>query len=143
MEYKDDAGNEVKPEDVQGKLADAAPGALEGEVKNNPAFNNVGDGDVVYENISFEDNTGKPVTFANGKMQVTVPYPADSNKGDEFVMLIPDGEGKMKAIVPQKTAGGLQFEIENSNATFAIGWYTPAPSPALPTEPEREPEEHR
>lgn len=142
MEYKDDAGNEVKPEDVQGKLADAAPGALEGEVKNNPAFNNVGDGDVVYENISFEDNTGKPVTFANGKMQVTVPYPADSDKGDEFVMLIPDGEGKMKAIVPQKTAGGLQFEIENSNVTFAIGWYTPAPSPVLPTEPERDPEDN-
>lgn len=142
MEYKDDAGNEVKPEDVQGKLADAAPGALEGEVKNNPAFNNVGNGDVVYENISFKDNTGKPVTFANGKMQVTVPYPADSDKGDEFVVLIPDGEGKMKAIVPQKTAGGLQFEIENSNVTFAIGWYTPAPSPVLPTEPERDPEDN-
>lgn len=139
MEYKDDAGNEVKPEDVQGKLSDAAPGALEGEVKNNPAFNNVGDGDVVYENISFEDNTGKPVTFANGKMQVTVPYPADSDKNDEFVVLIPDGEGKMKAIVPQKTADGLQFEIENSDVTFAIGWYTPAPSPVLPTEPERDP----
>ena len=142
MEYKDDAGNKVEPENVQGKLADAAPGALEGEVKNNPAFNNVGNGDVVYENISFEDNTGKPVTFANGKMQVTVPYPADSDKGDEFVMLIPDGEGKIKAIVPQKTAGGLQFEIENSNVTFAIGWYTPAPSPVLPTEPERDPEDN-
>ena len=142
MEYKDDAGNKVEPENVQGKLADAAPGALEGEVKNNPAFNNVGNGDVVYENISFEDNTGKPVTFANGKMQVTVPYPADSDKGDELVMLIPDGEGKMKAIVPQKTAGGLQFEIENSNVTFAIGWYTPAPSPVLPTEPERDPEDN-
>lgn len=142
MEYKDDAGNEVKPENVQGKLADAAPGALEEEVKKNPAFNNVGNGDVVYENISFKDNTGKPVTFANGKMQVTVPYPADSDKGDEFVMLIPDGEGKMKAIVPQKTAGGLQFEIENSNVTFAIGWYTPAPSPVLPTEPERDPEDN-
>lgn len=142
MEYKDDAENKVEPENVQGKLADAAPGALEGEVKNNPAFNNVGNGDVVYENISFEDNTGKPVTFANGKMQVTVPYPADSDKGDEFVMLIPDGEGKMKAIVPQKTAGGLQFEIENSNVTFAIGWYTPAPSPVLPTEPERDPEDN-
>lgn len=142
MEYKDDAGNKVKPEDVQGKLADAAPGTLEEEVKKNPAFNNVGNGDVVYENISFEDNTGKPVTFANGKMQVTVPYPADSNKGDEFVMLIPDGEGKMKAIVPQKTAGGLQFEIENSDVTFAIGWYTPAPSPVLPTEPERDPEDN-
>lgn len=142
MEYKDDAGNEVKPEDVQGKLSDAAPGALEGEVKNNPAFNNVGDGDVVYENISFEDNTGKPVTFANGKIQVTVPYPADSDKNDEFVVLIPDGEGKMKAIVPQKTADGLQFEIENSDVTFAIGWYTPAPSPVLPTEPERDPEDN-
>lgn len=142
MEYKDGAGNKVEPENVQGKLADAAPGALEGEVKNNPAFNNVGDGDVVYENISFKDENGKPVTFANGKMQVTVPYPADSNKGDEFVMLIPDGEGKMKAIVPQKTAGGLQFEIENSNVTFAIGWYTPAPSPVLPTEPERDPEDN-
>lgn len=142
MEYKDDAGNKVEPENVQGKLADAAPGALEEEVKKNPAFNNVGNGDVVYENISFKDNTGKPVTFANGKMQVTVPYPADSNKGDEFVMLIPDGEGKMKAIVPQKTADGLQFEIENSDVTFAIGWYTPAPSPVLPTEPERDPEDN-
>ena len=142
MEYKDDAGNEVKPEDVQGKLADAAPGTLEEEVKKDPAFNNVGDGDVVYENISFKDENGNPVTFANGKMQVTVPYPADSDKGDEFVMLIPDGEGKMKAIVPQKTADGLQFEIENSNVTFAIGWYTPAPSPVLPTEPERDPEDN-
>lgn len=142
MEYKDDAGNKVEPEDVQGKLADAAPGTLEEEVKKNPAFNNVGNGDVVYENISFKDENGKPVTFANGKMQVTVPYPADSNKGDEFVMLIPDGEGKMKAIVPQKTAGGLQFEIENSDVTFAIGWYTPAPSPVLPTEPERDPEDN-
>lgn len=142
MEYKDDAGNNVKPENVQGKLADAAPGTLEEEVKKNPAFNNVGNGDVVYENISFKDENGKPVTFANGKMQVTVPYPADSDKNDEFVMLIPDGEGKMKAIVPQKTAGGLQFEIENSNVTFAIGWYTPAPSPVLPTEPERDPEDN-
>lgn len=142
MEYKDGAGNKVEPENVQGKLADAAPGTLEEEVKKNPAFNNVGNGDVVYENISFEDNTGKPVTFANGKMQVTVPYPADSDKGDEFVMLIPDGEGKMKAIVPQKTADGLQFEIENSDVTFAIGWYTPAPSPVLPTEPERNPEDN-
>lgn len=142
MEYKNGAGNKVEPENVQGKLADAAPGALEEEVKKNPAFNNVGNGDVVYENISFKDNTGKPVTFANGKMQVTVPYPADSDKGDEFVMLIPDGEGKMKAIVPQKTAGGLQFEIENSDVTFAIGWYTPAPSPVLPTEPERDPEDN-
>lgn len=142
MEYKDDAGNKVEPEDVQGKLADAAPGTLEEEVKKNPAFNNVGNGDVVYENISFKDENGNPVTFANGKMQVTVPYPADSDKGDEFVMLIPDGEGKMKAIVPQKTAGGLQFEIENSNVTFAIGWYTPAPSPVLPTEPERDPEDN-
>lgn len=142
MEYKDGAGNKVEPESVQGKLADAAPGTLEEEVKKNPAFNNVGNGDVVYENISFEDNTGKPVTFANGKMQVTVPYPADSDKGDEFVVLIPDGEGKMKAIVPQKTADGLQFEIENSDVTFAIGWYTPAPSPVLPTEPERDPEDN-
>lgn len=142
MEYKDGTGNNVEPENVQGKLADAAPGALEGEVKKNPAFNNVGNGDVVYENISFKDENGKPVTFANGKMQVTVPYPADSDKGDEFVMLIPDGEGKMKAIVPQKTAGGLQFEIENSDVTFAIGWYTPAPSPVLPTEPERNPEDN-
>lgn len=142
MEYRDDAGNKVEPEDVQGKLADAAPGTLEEEVKKNPAFNNVGNGDVVYENISFKDENGKPVTFANGKMQVTVPYPADSDKGDEFVMLIPDGEGKMKAIVPQKTADGLQFEIENRDVTFAIGWYTPAPSPVLPSEPERDPEDN-
>lgn len=142
MEYKDDAGNKVEPEDVQGKLADAAPGTLEEEVKKNPAFNNVGNGDVVYENISFEDNTGKPVTFANGKMQVTVPYPADSDKGDEFVMVIQDNVGHTETIVPIKTANGLQFITDLSNFKFAIGWYTPAPSPVLPTEPERDPEDN-
>lgn len=142
MEYKDDVGNEVKPEDVQGKLADAAPGALEGEVKNNPAFNNVGNGDVVYENISFKDENGNPVTFANGKMQVTVPYPADSDKDDEFVMVIQDNVGHTETIVPMKTANGLQFITDLSNFKFAIGWYTPAPSPVLPTEPERDPEDN-
>lgn len=142
MEYKDGAGNKVEPENVQGKLADAAPGALEGEVKNNPAFNNVGDGDVVYENISFKDENGKPVTFANGKMQITVPYPADSNKGDEFVMVIQDNVGHTETIVPIKTANGLQFITDLSNFKFAIGWYTPAPSPVLPTEPERDPEDN-
>lgn len=142
MEYKDGAGNKVEPENVQGKLADAAPGTLEEEVKKNPAFNNVGNGDVVYENISFEDNTGKPVTFANGKMQVTVPYPADSDKGDEFVMIISDRAGHTETIVPIKTANGLQFITGLSDFTFAIGWYTPAPSPVLPTEPERDPEDN-
>lgn len=142
MEYKDDAGNKVEPEDVQGKLADAAPGTLEEEVKKNPAFNNVGNGDVVYENISFKDENGKPVTFANGKMQVTVPYPADSNKGDEFVMVIQDNVGHTETIVPIKTANGLQFITDLSNFKFAIGWYTPAPSPVLPTEPERDPEDN-
>lgn len=142
MEYKDGAGNKVEPENVQGKLADAAPGTLEEEVKKNPAFNNVGNGDVVYENISFEDNTGKPVTFANGKMQITVPYPADSDKGDEFVMIISDRAGHTETIVPIKTANGLQFITGLSDFTFAIGWYTPAPSPVLPTEPERDPEDN-
>lgn len=142
MEYKDDAGNKVEPENVQGKLADAAPGTLEEEVKKNPAFNNVGNGDVVYENISFKDENGKPVTFANGKMQVTVPYPADSNKGDEFVMVIQDNVGHTETIVPIKTANGLQFITDLSNFKFAIGWYTPAPSPVLPTEPERDPEDN-
>lgn len=142
MEYKDGAGNKVEPENVQGKLADAAPGTLEEEVKKNPAFNNVGNGDVVYENISFEDNTGKPVTFANGKMQVTVPYPADSDKGDEFVMIISDRADHTETIVPIKTANGLQFITGLSDFTFAIGWYTPAPSPVLPTEPERDPEDN-
>lgn len=142
MEYKDGAGNKVEPEDVQGKLADAAPGTLEEEVKKNPAFNNVGNGNVVYENISFKDENGKPVTFANGKMQVTVPYPADSNKGDEFVMVIQDNVGHTETIVPMKTANGLQFITDLSNFKFAIGWYTPAPLPVLPTEPERDPEDN-
>ena len=142
MEYKDNEGKDVKPENVQGKLADAAPGTLEEEVKKNPAFNNVGNGDVVYENISFKDENGNPVTFANGKMQVTVPYPADSDKDDEFVMVIQDNVGHTETIVPMKTANGLQFITDLSNFKFAIGWYTPAPSPVLPTEPERDPEDN-
>lgn len=141
MEYKDGAGNKVEPENVQGKLADAAPGALEGEVKNNPAFNNVGDGDVVYENISFKDEKGNPVTFANGKMQVTVPYPADSDKDDEFVMIISDRAGHTETIVPIKTANGLQFITDLSDFTFAIGWYTPAPTPVQPSEPAEDPQD--
>lgn len=141
MEYKDDAGNKVEPENVQGKLADAAPGTLEEEVKKNPTFNNVGNGDVVYENISFKDENGKPVTFANGKMQVTVPYPADSDKDDEFVMIISDRAGHTETIVPIKTANGLQFITDLSDFTFAIGWYTPAPTPVQPSEPAEDPQD--
>ncbi len=146
MKYYDDLGREVPAEDVEGFLAEAVhePGdTLWSEVKNSGAFSNIDDDNIVYEQIVFVGGNGAPrVRFANGKMQITVPYPADSDKGDEFVMIISDRAGHTETIVPQKTADGLQFEIENSDVTFAIGWYTPAPSPVLPTEPERDPEDN-
>ena len=146
MKYYDDLGREVPAEDVEGFLAEAVyePGdTLWSEVKNSGAFSNIDDDNIVYEQIVFVGGNGAPrVRFANGKMQITVPYPADSDKGDEFVMIISDRVGHTETIVPQKTADGLQFEIENSDVTFAIGWYTPAPSPVLPTEPERDPEDN-
>ena len=146
MKYYDDLGREVPAEDVKGFLAEAVhePGdTLWSEVKNSGAFSNIDDDNIVYEQIAFNGGNGlQRVRFANGKMQITVPYPADSDKGDEFVMIISDRAGHTETIVPIKTANGLQFITGLSDFTFAIGWYTPAPSPVLPSEPERDPEDN-
>lgn len=144
MKYYDDLGREVLPEDVEGILSDALQewgDELWNEVKNSGAFSNIDDDNIVYEQIAFADKKGR-VNYENGKMQITVPYPVDSDKDDEFVMIISDRAGHTETIVPIKTANGLQFITGLSDFTFAIGWYTPAPSPVLPTEPERDPEDN-
>ncbi len=144
MKYYDDLGREVLPEDVEGILSDALQewgDELWNEVKNSGAFSNIDDDNIVYEQIAFADKKGR-VNYENGKMQITVPYPVDSDKDDEFVMIISDRAGHTETIVPIKTANGLQFITGLNDFTFAIGWYTPAPSPVLPTEPERDPEDN-
>lgn len=143
MKYYDGHGNEVLADDVKGSLTNAIKepdDTLWNEVKNGGAFSSIDDDNIVYEQISFSSR--EHVDYRNGKMQITVPYPADSNKGDEFVMVIQDNVGHTETIVPIKTANGLQFITDLSNFKFAIGWYTPAPSPVLPTEPERDPEDN-
>lgn len=127
---------------VRGKLRgaqDAAKAALQEEEKKSGAFNNVGD-NKVYENISFTDADGKSVSFKDGKMQATIPYPSDSSKDNDFVMIIRKADGSMETIVPVKTDGGLQFTIEG-DVDFVLGWYTPAPAPVQPSEPEQDPQD--
>ena len=127
---------------VRGKLRggqDAAKAALQEEEKKSGAFNNVGD-NKVYENISFTDADGKSVSFKDGKMQATIPYPSDSSKDNDFVMIIRKADGSMETIVPVKTDGGLQFTIEG-DVDFVLGWYTPAPVPVQPSEPEQDPQD--
>ena len=143
MKYYDGHGHEVLADDVKGSLTNAIKepdDTLWNEVKNGGAFSSIDDDNIVYEQISF--NSREHVDYRNGKMQITVPYPADSDKDDEFVMVIQDNVGHTETIVPMKTANGLQFITDLSNFKFAIGWYTPAPSPVLPTEPERNPEDN-
>lgn len=127
---------------VRGKLRggqDAAKAALQEEEKKSGAFNNIGD-NKVYENISFTDADGKSVSFKDGKMQATIPYPSDSSKDNDFVMIIRKADGSMETIVPVKTDGGLQFTIEG-DVDFVLGWYTPAPAPVQPSEPEQDPQD--
>lgn len=143
MKYYDGHGHEVLADDVKGSLTNAIKepdDTLWNEVKNGGAFSSIDDDNIVYEQISF--NSREHVDYRNGKMQITVPYPADSDKDDEFVMVIQDNVGHTETIVPMKTANGLQFITDLSNFKFAIGWYTPEPSPVLPTEPERDPEDN-
>lgn len=143
MKYYDDLGREVLPEDVEGILSDALQewgDELWNEVKNSGAFSNIDDDNIVYEQIAFADKKGR-VNYENGKMQITVPYPVDSDKDDEFVMIISDRAGHTETIVPIKTANGLQFITDLSDFTFAIGWYTPAPTPVQPSEPAEDPQD--
>lgn len=143
MKYYDGNGNKVPAEEVQGNLANAIqePGdELWNEVKNGGAFSNIDDDNIVYEQINFTSSKGS-VDYKNGKMQITVPYPADSDKNDEFVMVIQDKFGHTETIVPIKTADGLQFITDLSNFKFAIGWYTPAPTPVQPSEPAEDPQD--
>ena len=143
MKYYDGWGQEVPAEDVKGYLSSPVQeytDTLWDEVKNGGAFSNIDDDNIVYEQIDFSNSKGS-VDYRNGKMQITVPYPADSDKDDEFVMVIQDKFGNTETIVPIKTADGLQFITDLSNFKFAIGWYTPAPAPVQPSEPAEDPQD--
>lgn len=143
MKYYDGWGQEVPEKDVKGYLSSPVQeytDTLWDEVKNGGAFSNIDDDNIVYEQIDFSNSKGS-VDYKNGKMQITVPYPVDSDKNDEFVMVIQDKFGNTETIVPIKTADGLQFITDLSNFKFAIGWYTPAPAPVQPSEPAGDPQD--
>lgn len=126
MSYNN-GSSDVKPEDVKGTLDALEDGAdkdaLKAEEAKNNAFDAIGD-DKVYEKIDLTDKTsGSSITVKDGKLQVTVPYPSDSDKdNDTFVIIIKGKDGKVETISPIKSANGLQFTIDG-DVDFVIGWY--------------------
>lgn len=130
----------VDKSDVSAKLDELEDGASKDAIKaeedKNDAFDAVGD-NKVYEKIDFTDKDGNDVSIKGGSMQVTVPYPSDSDKNDDFVIIIKDKDGNIEAIVPVKGENGLQFTIKG-DVEFVIGWYTPVKDD---DEPEVDPED--
>ncbi len=117
----------VDADDVSAKLDGLEDGAskdaIKAEENKNNAFDAVGD-NKVYEKIDFTDKDGNDVSFEGGSMQITVPYPSDSDKSDDFVIIIRDKDGNIETIVPIKGENGLQFTVKG-DVEFVIGWYTP------------------
>lgn len=130
----------VDKSDVSAKLDELEDGtskdAIKAEEDKNDAFDAVGD-NKVYEKIDFTDKDGNDVSIKDGSMQVTVPYPSDSDKNDDFVIIIKDKDGNIEAIVPVKGENGLQFTIKG-DVELVIGWYTPVKDD---DEPEVDPED--
>lgn len=130
----------VDKSDVSAKLDELEDGASKDAIKaeedKNDAFDAVGD-NKVYEKIDFTDKDGNDVSIKDGSMQVTVPYPSDSDKNDDFVIIIKDKDGNIEAIVPVKGENGLQFTVKG-DVEFVIGWYTPVKDD---DEPEVDPED--
>ncbi len=127
MTYSNSRGD-IPAADVTGTLGaadDAGKSALQQEEDKNASFKTIGD-NKVYEQIVFTDTNDLSAEFKDGKMQVTVPYPADSTKDKTFVIILRNADGTTETIAPTKTETGLQFTI-TGDTQFVIGWYDAEP----------------
>jgi hypothetical protein len=89
---------------------------------------------VSYLEMNLTDEAGQAVTFKNGKLGVTLEYPAGTGKsGCSFAVLHLTDNG-LETLIPQLTDSGLYVEV-SSFSPFAVVYQVVNEQPTTPTEP--------
>lgn len=123
-------GQAVAPADVELVVAPVSGGeaaALQAAVEEQPAFANVPQENLLTLEISLQQIGTNAAVQPNGKIKLRLPYPAGTSALDTFVILHKKGDGSVVVYTPDKTADGLEFEVESFSA-FALGWIDYVPS---------------
>ena len=91
---------------------------------------------VSYLEMNLTDEAGQTVTFKNGKMGVTLEYPAGTGKSGYSFAVLHLTENGLETLMPQLTDNGLYVEV-SSFSPFAVVYQTVNEQPTTPSEPEQ------
>ena len=91
---------------------------------------------ISYLEMNLTDEAGQTVTFKNGKMGVTLEYPAGTGKSGYSFAVLHLTENGLETLMPQLTDIGLYVEV-SSFSPFAVVYQTVNEQPTTPSEPEQ------
>ena len=91
---------------------------------------------ISYLEMNLTDEAGQTVTFKNGKMGVTLEYPAGTGKSGYSFAVLHLTENGLETLMPQLTDTGLYVEV-SSFSPFAVVYQTVNEQPTTPSEPEQ------
>jgi len=86
--------------------------------------------------MNLTDEVGQTVTFKNGKMGVTLEYPAGTGKSGYSFAVLHLTENGLETLMPQLTDNGLYVEV-SSFSPFAVVYQTVNEQPTTPSELEQ------
>ena len=85
---------------------------------------------VSYLEMNLTDEAGQTVTFKNGKMGVTLEYPAGTGKSGYSFAVLHLTENGLETLMPQLTDNGLYVEV-SSFSPFAVVYQTVNEQPTV------------
>ena len=91
---------------------------------------------VSYLEMNLTDEAGQTVTFKNGKLGITLEYPAGTGKSGYSFAVLHLTENGLETLIPQLTDNGLYVEV-SSFSPFAVVYQTVNEQPTTPSEPEQ------
>ena len=89
---------------------------------------------ISYLEMNLTDEAGQTVTFKNGKLGITLEYPAGTGKSGYSFAVLHLTENGLETLMPQLTDNGLYVEV-SSFSPFAVVYQTVNEQPTTPTEP--------
>ena len=119
----------------EGQAYDTAAQQMKAAIENEMS-ETLKNSSISYLEMNLTDEAGQTVTFKNGKMGVTLEYPAGTGKSGYSFAVLHLTENGLETLMPQLTDNGLYVEV-SSFSPFAVVYQTVNEQPTTPSEPEQ------
>ena len=119
----------------EGQAYDTAAQQMKAAIENEMS-ETLKNSSISYLEMNLTDEVGQTVTFKNGKMGVTLEYPAGTGKSGYSFAVLHLTENGLETLMPQLTDNGLYVEV-SSFSPFAVVYQTVNEQPTTPSEPEQ------